>query len=159
MITVQQEPYSEALATELLPLAQKCWDEGTALKGESCAYHEFRDVKIEPDLVTYTALADKGALIVFTIRDDLALVGYAVAMVYFSPHHRKILTANGDSIYVDPPYRVHSVVLLEKIIEAVRATGAKTMNWCVSANGPMYDLLCKYGFGADEVVMEKFLCA
>jgi len=158
-VTIQREPYSDALGHELLPLAQKCWDEGTVLKGENCAYHAFRNVSIEPDFTMYMELAQKNALIIFTVRDDALLVGYVVAMVYYSPHHCKILTANGDSIYVQPEYRTHSVSLVEKVINEVKLTGAKTMNWAVSPNSPMYDLLGSFGFVGDEVVMEKLLCA
>ena len=159
MISLQREPYSDALANEILPLGQKCWDEGTALKGESCAYYGHRDVQIEPDLSLYRSVSDSGRLIIFTIRDEAKLVGYAVIMVYRSPHHQKLTTANGDSIYIEPEYRVHSPVLLDKIINEVKSAGAVTLNWWVSKDGHMYALLEKMGFVGDEIVMEKFLCA
>ena len=158
MISIQRESYSDGLAKELLPLAQKCWDEGTLAKGESCAFYGKRDVKIEPDYGFYKFIADSGRLILFTIRDSGALVGYAVILVYRSPHHQKLITANGDSIYVEPAYRVNSPVLIEKVLQEVSTTGAVTINWAVSKDGPMYELLSKYGFTADETIMEKLLC-
>lgn len=156
-VTIQRQEYSDALGQEILPLAQKCWDEGTLLKGESCAYHEFRNVKIEPDFSVYRALSAKGSLIVFTVRDNEVLVGYATAFLYNSPHHCKILTANGDSIYVEPEYRAHASLLMERMINEVKSKGAATMNWMVSPDGPMFEVLSSFGFVGDEIVMEKFI--
>jgi GNAT superfamily N-acetyltransferase len=158
VIVIEREAYSESLKPEILPLAQKCWDEASAAKGEHCAFNGKRDVKIEPDFALYQAISDNDRLVLFTIRDDAKLVGYAIALVYPSPHHCKLITANGDSIYVEPPYRVHSPVLVEKIINEVSKTGAVTMNWGVTKDEPMYRLLSKFGFVADEVIMEKLLC-
>lgn len=159
MISISREPYSETLQYEILPLAQKCWDEGSLAKGEHCAFHGKRDVQIEPDFVLYKTISDNGRLIIFTIRDEDVLVGYAIVMVYPSPHHKKLITANGDSIYVEIAYRGHSPVLVEKVINEVTETGAVTLNWAVSADSPMYDLLVKFGFVGDEIIMEKLLCA
>ena len=158
-VIIEEEPFSQELMTEILPLAQKCWDEATEAKGENCAYHGKRGVQIEPDVDLYQSISDMGRLVIYTMRDEGKLVGYAVALIYPSPHHRKLLTANGDSIYVEEPYRTHSPVLIGKIIKAVEKSGAVTVNWGVTLGSPMYEVLKKFGFVADEVIMEKLLCA
>jgi hypothetical protein len=158
MVSIQREAYNESLGQEFLPLAQKCWDEGTALKGENCSYHGHRDIAIDPDYLLYRQLADAGRLLLFTIRDAGILVGYAVSYVFASPHHRKLLVANGDSIYVERGYRAYTPALIEMLLKELKSLGVTNMGWAVSQNGPVYELLCKLGFVADEIIMEKLIC-
>ena len=159
MTTIQKEPFSEALCKEILPLAQKCWDEGTELKGETCSYHEFRKgIVIEPDFDLYRQLAEVGRLVIFSIRDS-RLVGYVVAYVYRSPHHVKLLVANGDSIYIEVEYRSYAAAIIKPLLTELKTMGAVSMGWAVSQNGPMYELLKSLGFVGDEIIMEKLLCA
>lgn len=158
-VTIQKESFSDTLCQEILPLAQKCWDEGTEIKGETCSYHEYRrGVQIDPDFASYQRLETARALALFTMRDT-ALVGYIVAYTYRSPHHKKLIVANADSIYVENPYRGHSPVMIGMLLEALKAMGAISVGWAVSKDSPMYELLCALGFVGDEVIMEKLLCA
>jgi hypothetical protein len=158
-VVIERETYSDALGRELLPLAQKCWEESSAEKGERCAFYGHRDIQIEPDFQLYKALSDTDRLILLTVRDGSALVGYAVIIVYVSPHHCKFIAANGDSLYVEPKYRIHSPVLIDKVISEVKRTEAVSLNWGVSPGSPLYEMLLKLGFVGDEVIMEKRLCA
>ena len=156
---IARESYSESLHREILPLAQKCWDESTRDKDDTCAFYGKRDIQIEPDFDVYQAIDEAGNLIIYTARDDSRLVGYAIALLYVSPHHRKMKTANGDSIYLEPDYRVLAPVLVEKVMADVKEAGAVTLNWGVTKDGPMHELLKRFGFVADELIMERILCA
>lgn len=158
-VSIQREPYSEALCKEILPLAQKCWEESTALKGENCSYHEYRDLLIEPDWGLYQRLAELGLLVIFTIREEGALVGYVIVNIYQSPHHCKLKVANGDTIYVVPKYRGQTAALIRKLLAELKSMKVTNMGWAVSANGPVYAMLKKFGFAVDEVIMEKLICA
>jgi hypothetical protein len=158
-IAIQKESFSDALCQEILPLAQKCWDEGTALKGETCAYHGQRAIVIEPDFALYGRLAEAGTLVLVTARYSTKLVGYIVGYLYQSPHHKKMLVANGDSIYIEPEYRGHAASMIEVFLADLKARGALTIGWPVSQTGPVYDLLRALGFVGDEIIMEKLICA
>lgn len=158
-VTIQKESFSDTLCQEILPLAQKCWDEGTALKGENCSYHGKRDVEIEPDFGLYRGLSDAGRLVLITARDSAVLVGYIVAYLYQSPHHKKMLVANGDSIYIEPEFRACTATMIKLLLAELEARKALTIGWAVSQTGPVYDLLCALGFVGDEIIMEKLICA
>lgn len=157
---IQKESYSESLCQEILPLAQKCWEESTQLKGNHCSYHEHRELIIEPDWSLYKRLAELDLLVIFTLRDESLLVGYVIVNIYQSPHHIKLKVANGDTIYVEPKYRGHTAALIRKLLQELEAREVTNMGWAVSKNGPVYTLLSKLGFSVDEVVMEKLItCA
>jgi hypothetical protein len=154
---IDREAFSVELFNELLPLARKCWQESSALKADSCVFAGERDLVIEPDLENYQKISD--SLIIVTLRDEGKLVGYLVGFLYRSPHHKKILCGNGDSIYVEPAYRSYAVVLTERFEKESQAAGAQIIGWPTHPDGPVYRLLKARGYTVDDVVMEKRLCA
>jgi hypothetical protein len=145
------------LFNEMLPLAQKCWDESTALKVESCSYGD-RDFKIEPDAEAYKRLSDQGHFVFVSLRDEGKLKGYVVGFVYNALHHKNTLCGAGDSIYIDPDYRSHTWALAKRFEEEITSLGARILGWPVHPNGPVYEILKSKGYSADDVVMEKLLC-
>ena len=156
-IVIEREAFNAALAAEMLPLAQKCWNESTAFKGETCAYYGERDFDIEPDTDAYQALADQGKLVVVTLREDTELKGYVIGFTYTSLHHRKIPCGFGDSIYIEPEYRSHTWAVAKRFESEMQKRGAQIIGWPVHLNGPVYEVLKAKGYSADDVVMEKRL--
>jgi len=155
---IEREPFSHELFEELIPLARKCWAENTIVKAESCAFYGERDFEIEPDLETYQRQSDLGNLVIFTLRED-SLKGYIVGFLYRSWHHKKILCANADSIYLDPDYRSYAVVMIERFEKEMRAMNVHIIGWPTPPEGSVYGLLKAKGYVLDDVVMEKRLCA
>lgn len=159
-IDVAKEQLNDELFAEIVPLARKCWDESTSIKGESCAYHGDRDFEIEPDSDQYQALANAGALTLITLRDEGKLIGYAIGILYRSLHHRKILCGFGDSMYIEPLYRFNYAALMAERFEAeLAAAGADIIGWPAHKNSSLYGFLKSRGYVGDDVVMEKLLCA
>lgn len=159
-VEISKEPLSDELLTEILPLAQKCWEESTTIKGESCAYYGKRDFVIEPDTDQYRLLHSVGALTVITLRDAGELVGYVVGILYRALHHRKVLCGLGDSMYLQPTYRFsYATGMAERFEREMTELGAGIIGWPTHMNSPMYDFLKSRGYVGDDIVMEKMLCA
>lgn len=157
-IDIAKEQLTDEIFAEIVPLAQKCWDESTLIKGAACAYHNQRDFVIEPDSDQYLALAKVGALTVITARLEGVLVGYVVGILYRSLHHRKILCGLGDSMYLEPKYRFTYAKPMADLFESeLKAAGAGIIGWPANTNSPMYEFLKSRGYVGDDVVMEK-LC-
>ena len=157
-VNISTEDFTAELAAEMLPLAQKCWNESTAFKGETCAYYGRRDFSIEPDTEAYQHLADQKLLVVVTLRDEAkALQGYVIGFLYSSLHHKKIPCGFGDSIYIESDFRSHTWAVAKRFEEEIKARGAQIIGWPVHLNGPVYEILKAKGYVGDDIVMEKLL--
>lgn len=156
---VQVEKFSPEVFAEILPFAQRCWDENTVAKAQTCAFYGERDFAIDPDIDQYRKLSESGSLVLVTLRDEGKLAGYAVGLLYRSLHHKAVLCGIADSIYVDPPFRSVTAVMMERLEKELQARGAQILGWPASPAGPVHALLEARGYVADDVVMEKRLCA
>jgi hypothetical protein len=157
MTEIAVEHFSESLFGEILPLGKKCWKESTEVKGATCAYYGDRDFEIEPDMAAYKRLESIGALTVVTLREEAKLVGYMVGFTYQSLHHRKILGAVGDTIYIEPEFRSLTGAVAERFENEMRAKGVQIIGWPTHQNGPVYEVLKALGYVGDDIVMEKRL--
>lgn len=157
-VTINKEPFSLDVFNEILPLAQKCWEESTIAKAESCAFYGEREFTIEPDFECYQIFADNGRLVLITLRDEEALKGYVVGLVYRCMHHRKITGGLGDTMYVEPEYRAYTAVMAERFEKEMQSLGVGIIGWPVHPDGPIHDVLKACGYVGDDIVMEKRLC-
>lgn len=158
-VTIQTEPFDAQKMQELLPLIRKGWDECSAIKADSCAYHGDRDFLIQPDVETYQRLANAGSLVLVTLREDGVLRGYVEGFLYRALHHTGALCAFGDAIYIEPGYRSHVLKLIVRFEDEMRKLKAEIIGWPTHINGPLYAVLKAHGFVGDDIVMEKRLCA
>lgn len=158
-ILMNFEPLSAELLKELLPLAQKCWDENTIIKAETCAFYGEREFQIEPDLEQYYILAKRGVLHILAFRAGGILQGYLSAVLFRSLHHKKFLTMMVDSAYIEPAFRSYTAVLIEKFERHAREQGTAIIGWPAHINGPLYQFLKASGYVGDDLIMEKKLCA
>src|SRR5882757_7892859 len=152
---IEKEDFCHDLYQEVLPLGRKCWEESTLDKGADCGYHGERDFQIEPDFEVYERVASNGSMVLLTLRDNGALKGYVVGFTYRSWHHKDILCANVDSIYVEPSHRAYTAVIAEKLEKEFRLMGVQIIGWPTRINGPVYDFLMARGYVGDDIVMEK----
>lgn len=148
-----------ALFHEIASLGQKSWDECSSIKGETCAFHGERGFAIEPNFEQYQWLADQGALLVVTLRDDGKLQGYGLGILYRSLHHKPVMAGNIDTFYIEPGYRSRAAVLIERLEAEFKARGASIIGWPTSPGGALCEMLKALGYRPDDVVMEKKLCA
>jgi hypothetical protein len=156
-LKIEKEILTEQLYSEILPLARKCWEEGTRNKGESCAYYGERDFAVEPDFPEYLNLAARDALLLLTLRDGEVLKGYALGILYGSLHHKGIRCGFGDSVYIEPDCRSFTTALINRFEAEFKAAGAHIIGWPVHINGPVYGILKARGYVGDDIVMEKRL--
>lgn len=157
-VRIQVEPFTLALYQEMLPLGQKCWEESTILKAQTCAYYGERDFQIVPDVEQYQQFAAARALLIVTVRSGSQLVGYLEGFTYRSLHHKRILGAICDSIYIEPDYRSYAAVAIGKFETEMASQGATILGWPTTPNGQIYQILVALGFVGDDIVMEKRLC-
>lgn len=157
MIKIAPEPFTASLAAEILPLAQKCWEESTLVKKDTCAYYGDRDFDVEPDVEGYQRLADLGLVVVVGLRDNGTLRGYVLGMTYRSLHHKQILCGIGDTIYIDPHYRSYTAVVADQFEKAMKALDVQIIGWPTHIDGPTYQVLKNRGYVGDDIVMEKRL--
>lgn len=158
-LKIEIEPFTPEIFAEIRPLAQKCWEESTDFKAESCAFYGERDFQIEPDFDTYTRLSNSQLLTVITLRAQEQLVGYLTGFMHKALHHKHIQCAVVDSVYIEPRYRTYGPVVAERFEKDMRSKGVQIISWPVHTNGPIYQVLKARGYVGDDVVMEKRLCA
>ena len=154
-VKIGEEPFNLAIAAEILPLAQACWEESTVYKKETCAYYGDREFAVEPDTERYQTLADQGIVTLMTIRDDARMCGYILAFTYQSMHHKKIPCGIGDSAYIEPKYRSYTGVLIDKFEAAMKERDVQIIGWPTHIDGPLYEVLKARGYVGDDIVMEK----
>lgn len=112
----------------------------------------------EPNRDIYTALADAGALIIMTVTDGEALVGYASAVI--SPHpHYDMLVAQHDTLYLAPAYRLGSLGLrlMSAIEREAVARGAERMMWHAKPGSTFARLVERMGYAPEETIYHKEL--
>lgn len=144
MIAVQQE----FLATcwhEAQPLLVAHWTEAI---GEGSP---------DPDLALLQVLEQANALRLFTMRDDGALVGYAIFVVTVSTHQAGRTVALCDGVYIDPAYRSYRAVRrLWCFAEAcLREDGAREIRAHSAVSSSLGSLLRRFGYNPTEIVHTK----
>lgn len=157
-VTISRESLTDDLFPELLPLAQKCWEESTRVKAETCAFYGERDFQIEPDIGEYRRYAGLGSMVVISVRDEGRLVGYIIGLLFRAMHHRKMICGLADSIYIEPDYRSYAPVVTEKFEKELQSLGVGIIAWPTHQQGPMYEVLKLRGYVGDDIIMEKRLC-
>lgn len=158
MVTIESESFNRALFDELVPLGQKCWDENTIAKAETCAFYGERDFYIDPDFDTYQRLAVLGVLVIVTVRDEGRLVGFMAGFTHSSLHHKKILCAIADSIYLEPEFRSHTPIVAARFETEMTSRGVQIISCPTHEGGPVHEFLKAMGYVGDDIVMEKRLC-
>ena len=158
-VVINVEPFSRELSAEIAPLAQKCWNESTVIKAETCAFYGERDFQIEPDVDRYELLASQGFVVMVTLRNDAEIKGYVIGLVYRSMHHKHILCGIGDTAYLEPDYRAYMAPVANRFEQEMRSRGVGIIGWPTHAEGPVYEVLKALGYVGDDIVMEKRLCA
>lgn len=96
----------------------------------------------------YDTMFESGVLVNFGVFDGDKMVGYAFAFVHSHPHY-EMVTAQHDSLFIHPDYRLPRVALrLMAAVEAeCRARGAEKMAWVAkpgTAFQRLLDRLCRF---------------
>lgn len=129
----KREQFSTDLFAEFLPLLTAHYKEVA----------HYQDIPLEPSVDGYRALADSGALRIFTARDEENdLVGYAVYFLKYNLHYQSSLQAGQDILYVRPDSRGIGARLIKWCDEQLKAEGVQVVYQHVKAAhnfGPMLE--------------------
>lgn len=153
--SIAREPFTQALADEILPLGQKSWDECSEIKKDSCSFHGERGFVIQPDIPQYLRLAEGDSLIATTLRHDGRLVGYSLCVLYQSLHHAPVRCANVDTFYIEPEHRAYMRSFIAEMEKAFMEREVVVVGWPASPEGGLFGILKRLGYAPDDVVMEK----
>lgn len=139
MIAIQRESFTEKWR-EGLDMMHAHHNESAELPGEFNLNHQL-----------YSMGDQKGSLILVTARDDGVPVGYSTCWYGYHPHSRQIRVAQGDTIYVAPPYRgrMIGVKILRCLLKELERP--VVVRFGSKVKGDISPLLKRLGFKSDEV--------
>lgn len=133
---------------EIEPLLKQHWEE-IALNKDT--------IKLNPDWKEYARLAHKGALRIYTAREDGELVGYFVVIVSKSIHYMDHLFANNDIIFMKKGHRrgTSGIRLIKYAVEQLTNEGISVININTKDHQPFDVILEREGFNLVERVYSK----
>lgn len=95
MLTYQSEHY-ESVIDDIRPLLYQHWREIAV----------YPDIELDPDYAFYNAADKAGVLQIYTVRDDAALVGYAIFVLRKGhAHYQRTGWAMNDIVWLHPEHR------------------------------------------------------
>lgn len=114
--------------------------------------------KLDPNLEEYRNLEKRKRLIVYTVRDEGKLVGYALA-VLARPLHYNYLASMFDMYYVLPEYRKGTVGidLLKGIEQELKKAGVKEMYGGTKTHKDLSILFEHLGWSSAEIRYIKWI--
>lgn len=149
MITAQIESLTEQLP-ELKPLLPEHWAE--------LALYQDR-MPLDPDFAYYEAMDAAGKMLLATIRENGALVGYFVGILGASPHYRSTPMCKMDVVYVHPDHRGQhaGTLLLDTVKRELKRRGVRCW-WVGSKNHkPIEWLFEQFGFERSETYFSMWI--
>jgi len=147
VVNLQRETY-KGVIEELKPLLMKHWEE----------IAHYKDIPLDPAYEVYQSIEDKGALRMFTARDDGGrIVGYSV---FFrgSLHYKGFNTFSQDVLFVLPEYRGRlGYRLIRFCDEQLKAEGAQVVYHHVKLQHDFGPLLKRMGYEPIDVIYGRRL--
>jgi len=136
VITYQREYLSDELIAESETLRR---DHNQEVRAEKA---------LKPDWERYKILEDHGSFVVYGVRDDSLLVGYACFIIHRNGHNTDSTAAYQDSIYVKPAYRKKGAGtgLLKYCHAMIKKFGVKEMSQMVLHTMDFSKVLSKMGY-------------
>lgn len=140
MITIQRESFTEKWR-EGIAMMQAHHAEATTLPGE-----------FNLNVPLYATGDAKGALLLVTARDNGVPVGYSTCWMGKHPQCKQITIAQGDTIYVTPPYRgrMIGVRIIKHMLKELKASSPLIVRYGSKVKADISPLLKRLGFELDE---------
>jgi len=140
LITAQAEPYAACLP-ELVAIYPSHWEELALDKDRP-------EAALDPMWEVYAERDAAGHLVLITLRDAGALVGYFLGFVAPGLHYRRCLTYHMDIFYVVPAVRRRfgGKRLVRKVVEECRRRGVKRIFVGEKLHSPCAPLFAAFGF-------------
>lgn len=152
MLTAQVEPLRDCLS-EIKGLLPAHYDE--------LSEHKLRGIPLDPNFGLYLQRESHGELLLVTLRDDGALIGYVVSFVTPGLHYQSCLTSLSDIFFVYPDRRgaQGGALLFSEWERECRRRGVRLMMAGIKVKHAKHAraLLEMIGFFEAEIMFWKFL--
>lgn len=118
-----------------------------------------QDIPLDLNIPIYCKLEDADVLRCYTVRDDRALIGYAVFSCLPSIRHKTSLQANLDSLYIVPEQRKGrtGLKLLSYVERELKKEGVQVLHMHAHPSTPFAALLSHRGYDLVHYEYEKRL--
>tara|TARA_Y100000114_G_scaffold50443_1_gene46036 strand:+ start:1235 stop:1693 length:459 start_codon:yes stop_codon:yes gene_type:complete len=149
MIEYQIETLDEILE-ELEPLLEEHYYE--------VAMYQDR-IQLNPNYDFYRTAEQNGSLLIWTGRDNGALVAYCITFLQFNPHYQDHLYAVNDVIYVCPEYRhgETAIELIQGLQEKLKQYEVSVMTFHMKTFKPFETLMKALNFDKAEYLYTKYI--
>ena len=140
---------SATVLDEIKPLLAAHWREIT----------HYPDIALDVDYERFLAAEKRGALRIFTARNNGELAGYAIFLVGPSSRSKQSIQALQDVLYLDPEYRRGRIGmhLIKFADDALRAEGVQVSIQHVKAAHDFGPLLARLGYELVDLVYSRRL--
>jgi GNAT superfamily N-acetyltransferase len=141
-------------AEEFIRDAQGLWAEHHELLGTN------KDkMPLKPDMATYAALWNTGALQILTCRDDGKLIGYVVTVIRPHMHYAETLCGFEDMYFLTEAYRGGMIGpnLLRQAEKHLKAAGVKKLFFHTKSFFNRGKLFEKLGFSLSDLIYSKWI--
>lgn len=148
-ITYQQE-FLDTVEKDIKPLIQDHWEE---------VGFEKECIKTNPDWEAYYALEKAGVLKVFTVRDDGKFLGYMTVFVKTHLHHKAVLCATVDSLFLEKKNRKGyvGIKLIQFVEKCLKEDGVVVFVASCFPQKPLEKILKRLSYKPMENVYSKLL--
>jgi len=150
MISFRRELLCEVVE-EVQPLLHEHWTELTKNK----------DIAIlDPMWQEYAALEQMGRFVIYTARDDGALVGYAAYFIQKHIHYAGMTTGTNDVLFLRKDARrgTTGLRLLDYCEAQLKTLGVQKLTYHIKFSMDWRCLLHRRGYADEEVMCAKVLC-
>lgn len=116
-------------------------------------------VKLNPRWDVYRDLEGRGALVIYTARDNAKLVGYSAYLVNQSLHYADLKVAQNDVFYITQDHRRGAMPyrFLKFCEKSLAGAGVQKLVYHCKTTNQLSPLLHRIGYDAEEVMVAKLL--
>lgn len=124
---------------------------------QECGTH--KEIRLDPRWDQYAALERMGCYIVFTVRNELELIGYSAFFLNHHLQHADLLSANNDVIYVKPEYRrgMNAIRFIDFCEQELKTLGAQAITYHVKTHIDWRPILHRRNYRDEEIAVVKLL--
>jgi ribosomal protein S18 acetylase RimI-like enzyme len=149
-INITRETLTDELIDELMPLLNLHWDK--------CGLYKSK-LHLEVDKDFYVKAEKSGHALLYTVRSDGILVGYATALLNYQPHHKNDIFAMVDTIYIKPEYRrgMLAIKFMKNLESDLKSRGISVLAYHVGVELDYPELFQWLKYDRSEIVYTKYL--
>lgn len=116
-------------------------------------------IPLDMNWAQYAALESAGILVLFTCREEFRLVGYSAFILAGALHHKSLMVAQNDSLFLHPEFRRGTTALrfIDYCDGELKKLGAQKIVYHVTLAHDWRPILHRRGFEDEEIAVTKLL--